>query len=231
MSEHDKIELLSLWLEGKLRPEQQQAFAQLCLQDANFAKQVEQANHFQLMSETNKVEAVPDWNKDATFKHVGKKPWWQWEGLPAISMACSVFALVMVLTGFNLDYQDGRFSVGFGALKKSNTLAQADIEDIVTAQVQQYQRANQALLSQYLDAMQDQQLQNSAQLTEYVLTSSRQERREDFAEFIKFINQQRQDDQVFYARQLNDLHDEINNRSGQLLVPALPISDLTDNDE
>ena len=66
------------------------------------------------------------------------------------------------------------------------------------------------MFSKYADAMAAQQRESSAQLTQYLLASGRQERREDFAEFVKFINQQRDDDQRFMARQLNHLKQEIN---------------------
>jgi hypothetical protein len=78
--------------------------------------------------------------------------------------------------------------------------------------------------------MQKQQLQTSTQLTEYLLTSNRQERREDFAELLKFVNQQRYDDQIFYARQLNDLQDEINIQTGFRVDTVIPVSDISIND-
>ena len=50
-----------------------------------------------------------------------------------------------------------------------------------------------------------QQMQMNTQLARHLLDSSRSERREDFADLIKHLNQQREDDQVFFARQLNNL--------------------------
>lgn len=234
MSEEDKIHLLTTWLEGHLTPAQQSQFERLCLQDEAFAKQVERANAFALMSESDEPEPSPEWNREASFNFKPTPSWWQWQGLPLTSMACSVFAILLVVTGFNMDYHQGRFSFGFG-----NSLAPSEIEDIVavyvdeqvTQKVTDYQQNNQALLVQYLDALQDQQLQSSAQLTEYVLTSNRQERREDFAEFIKFINQQRQDDQMFFARQISELQNEISANTGELSNPLVPVSDLIINDE
>ena len=41
------------------------------------------------------------------------------------------------------------------------------------------------------------------------MASSREERKEDFAELLTFINDQRIDDQRFYAQQFSRLQDEI----------------------
>jgi hypothetical protein len=57
--------------------------------------------------------------------------------------------------------------------------------------------------------MGQQQMDASTQLTQYLLGASRKERREDFAELIKYVNEQRGDDQLFYARQLNKLQKDI----------------------
>lgn len=234
MSKEDKINLLASWLEGRLTPEQQKQFEQVCLHDKHFAKQVERANAFALMSETDEAEPAPEWNREASFNFKPKAAWWHWHGLPLASMACSVFAILLVVTGFNMEYQQGRFSFGFGkglSPLEIESLVAAKVDKEVSQRVNDYQQDNQALLAQYLDALQDQQQQSSSQLTEYVLTSSRQERREDFAEFIKFINQQRQDDQVFYARQISELQDEISASTGQFSTPIVPVSDLSINDE
>jgi dTDP-D-glucose 4,6-dehydratase len=64
-------------------------------------------------------------------------------------------------------------------------------------------------LTNYTQTMQQQQMDTSTQLTQYLLGASRKERREDFAELIKYVNEQRGDDQLFYARQLNKLQQDI----------------------
>ena len=211
MSEEDKIKLLALWLEGQLSQAQQSKFEQLCTQDHDFAERVEQANFTKMMSETNISQEVPSWDRASTFSEVPKaatntKPrWWQWQGLPIASFACSIFAIVMVSTGFSVQVSDGRMSFGFS----QSSITEADVDAMLAAKIERYQENNQRLFSQYIDAMQSQQLQANTQLTEYLLTSSRQERREDFAELIKFVNEQRRDDQVFYARQINELKQDI----------------------
>jgi len=70
------------------------------------------------------------------------------------------------------------------------------------------------VLTAFTQSLQEQQLSTSTQLTNYLLASSRQERKEDFGELIKFINEQRSDDQVYFARQLNQLQQEIYDAPG-----------------
>jgi hypothetical protein len=220
-----KVILFSAWIDGTLNNEQQAQFEQLCLHDPEFSKQVEHANYIGLLSDTSQELTPPVWNKNEHFEFTNKVPWWQWQAMPVAAFACSIVALLMVATGFNINIENGRASFGFGS-----DVPTQQIEALVQARMDDYLRSNQALLTQYVDSMQKQQLQTSTQLTEYLLTSNRQERREDFAELLKFVNQQRYDDQIFYARQLNDLQDEINIQTGFRVDTVIPVSDISIND-
>ena len=186
---------------------------------------MEHANYIGLLSDTSQELTPPVWNKNEHFEFTNKVPWWQWQAMPVAAFACSIVALLMVATGFNINIENGRASFGFGS-----DVPTQQIEALVQARMDDYLRSNQALLTQYVDSMQKQQLQTSTQLTEYLLTSNRQERREDFAELLKFVNQQRYDDQIFYARQLNDLQDEINIQTGFRVDTVIPVSDISIND-
>jgi hypothetical protein len=223
--DEQKVTLFSTWVEGMLNSEQQTEFEQLCITDPEFAKQVERANYIALVSDTAVELEPPKWDKKSRFTFVEQTPWWQWQALPVAAFGLSIVALFMVATGFNINLENGRASFGFGA-----DLPTAQLEKLVQTRLDEYQQSNQALLTQYVDSLQKQQLQTSTQLTEYLLTSSRQERREDFAELIKFVNQQRYDDQIFYARQMNDLQQEINLQTGYRVDTVVPVSDISIND-
>jgi ribosomal protein L11 methylase PrmA len=112
----------------------------------------------------------------------------------------------MVLSGMQVKMEEGAMTISFAGKQSS-----AEIERLVNEKLESFEQKQQLALTHYRDAMQQQQLDTSTQLTQYLLTSSRQERREDFAELIKFINQQRSDDQLFYARQFNELQQEYSN--------------------
>lgn len=223
--DEQKVTVFSAWVEGTLNSEQQAVFEQLCISDPEFAKQVERSNYLGLVSNTAVAVEPPKWDKESRFAFTEKAPWWQWQALPLVAFSFSIVALFMVATGFNINLENGRASFGFGA-----ELPTAQLEKLVQSRLDEYQQSNQALLAQYVDSLQKQQLQSSSQLTEYLLTSSRQERREDFAELIKFVNQQRYDDQIFYARQMNDLQQEINLQTGYRFDAIVPVTDISIND-
>ena len=201
--------LLAQWLENSLTQDERAAFEALCIKDAEFARQVEAATQLNVAVEQFSPPPMPAWDKDATFIAPDKPKWWQWQGLPVMSMAMSAAAMVMVISGFSVQVDNGRITMGFGQMTSQGP-TEAEVAALVSEKLKDYQQANQAMFTQYVNALQQQQQDNSAQLAQYLLASSRQERREDFAELVQFINDQRNDDQRYYTRQLNQLQREIN---------------------
>ncbi|GGF67881.1 hypothetical protein [Alteromonas lipolytica] len=201
--------LLAQWLDNALSNEERRAFEALCVSDADFAATVQNATQLNVAAEQFSAPPMPAWNKNASFIAPDKPRWWQWQGLPAVSMAMSVVAMVMVISGFSVQVADGRVTLGFGSAAPEG-LSETQVAALVNQRISDYQQSNQAMFTQYVNALKQQQQENSTQLAQYLLTSSRQERREDFAELVQFINQQRDDDQRYYARQLTHLQREIN---------------------
>lgn len=217
MSTHEKEILLAKWLDNVMTPQERSKFENLCMEDNEFAEQVASANQVAMMADQFEHTTVPQWDKNSTFDMPEQTKWWQWQGLPALSLSASAIAIVMVLTGFQVSVEDSRMTVGFAAKAPS----QQEIAAMVDDKLNQYQLANQEMFGKYVDAIALQQKESAAQLTQYLLSSSRQERREDFAEFVKFINQQRDDDQRFMARQLNHLKNEIDALEGGYVMPSV----------
>lgn len=201
--------LFGQWLDNALTEQERSAFEALCVSDAEFAAQVATATQLNVAAEQFNAPPMPAWDKNATFIAPDKPKWWQWQGLPAISMAMSAAAMVMVLSGFSVQVEDGRVTMGFSQTTPQGP-TEAEVAALVNERINDYQQANQAMFTQYVNALQQQQQDNSTQLAQYLLKSSRQERREDFAELVQFINQQRDDDQRYYTRQLTQLQREIN---------------------
>ena len=226
MQDIDREQLLAKWLENKLSDNEREQFEYLCLHDESFSQHVETANSVSFTAQQFEQSDIPAWDMESTFIATEQPKWWQWSGLPAVSMAMSAMAMVMVVTGFSIEVEDGRIAMGF-----SSGPSQSELAAIVDEKVADYQKSNQAMFSQYVDALTTQQQQSSAQLTEYLLSSSRQERREDFAELIKFINEQREDDQRFYARQLNSLQQEIYSLDSAYTDELNPENDTVLNDD
>lgn len=204
MPELNKAELLAAWLEGTLTDAQRVQFETLCTEDKEFSAQVEGTNHMLMEAENYQSQSVPAWDRESTFTAPEKNKWWQWQAMPAFSLGTSLVAIVMVLSGFQVTVDDGSMTVSFASQKSD-----AQIQALMDEKLNTFRQDQQLALTNYAQTMQQQQLDASQQLTNYLLTSSRQERREDFAELIKFINEQRSDDQMFFARQLNKLEKEI----------------------
>lgn len=202
MSKYDNEQLLGLWLDDELDETQRQEFEQRCIDEPLFSQQVEVANMLRLRADNYKTQDVPRWDKEQTFVMPQTKRSWDW--LPGVSFATSLLAIVIVLTGTQMQFKDGEVRLSFGNQQAEQTLTQ-----ILDSRLDEFKQNQQAALTLYAQSLQQQQLDTSNQLTSYLLTSSRTERREDFAELIKFVNEQRSDDQLFYARQLNKLQQNI----------------------
>ncbi|MEP4888610.1 MAG: hypothetical protein ABJV04_01165 [Aliiglaciecola sp.] len=198
----NQSELLAAWIEGELSPEQQQQFEKLCIENEDFSKQVEMANQASLFAQDYRSQSVPKWNQEASFDYQAPTKWWQWQGFSVFSSALSIVAIVLVFSGFETSIENGKVTFGFRDSDQR-------IEQRVAQQLNEFKAQQNEALNSYVASLREQQLDASTQLTQYLLASSRQERKEDFGELIKFINEQRNDDQLFYARQLNQLQNAI----------------------
>lgn len=203
-SESSKEALFALWLEGDLTEQQLQEFEVLCLNDEVFSERVSGANSFIMASEHYQATPVPNWDRESTFEETQTPRWWQWQGFASLSFATSCCAIVMVLTGLKVSLDDGAVTISFASSPSSQK-----VETLVNEKMLEFQQAQKLALQQYTQNLQQQQLDASTQLTQYLLSASRKERREDFVDLIKHVNQQRGDDQLFYARQLNKLQQDI----------------------
>jgi hypothetical protein len=207
-SELSNEQLFGLWVEQQLNKQQQNVFEQRCLDDKTFAKQVEMFNMFSMQSEHYQSDEVPSWDRASTFNMPEKIKWWQWQGLPTLSFATSMLAIVMVLTGLQVRTDDGAMTISFAG-KYREQQSEQEIDKLVDVKLAEFQKTQQLALTNTTQTMQQQQMDASTQLTQYLLGASRKERREDFAELIKYVNEQRGDDQLFYVRQLNKLQQDI----------------------
>lgn len=210
MSAISNEELLAKWLDKQLNQAEQQTFEQRYVDDPSFASRVDSANRAAFETEQYSPATPPAWDKTQTiaFSRRASRPSWSW--MPTASMAMSVVAMLMVISGFEVRSTDDQLQIGFNLAPDQQQIA-AIVDDKLT----QYQQSNQTLMAQYIDALQSQNDQSRTELTRFLIETSREERREDFAELIKFINEQREDDQRFYARQFNKLEAELYSASFQ----------------
>ena len=204
MSDIKHSELFAAWLDGTLSDKQRGEFERICALDPEFAEQVELANNVSMLAQDYRPEPVPEWNKSVTFEREPAPKWWQWQGFSVVAFGCSMLAILLVVSGFQIEVQNGAITMRF-----NNAIDHHQLDQLVEKRLQQHRVEQAKIMTDYAQILRQQQLDASTQLTNYLLASSRQERREDFGEFIKFINQQRNEDQVFFARQLNQLQQQL----------------------
>ncbi len=64
-------------------------------------------------------QSVPHWDRGVAFES-DRTPWWQWGGLPAMSMAFSIFAIALVLFKVELVMQDDGVLLSFAGSTQAN---------------------------------------------------------------------------------------------------------------
>ena len=139
---------------------------------------------------SNEVD-VPAWDRTQGF-HSDNTPFWQWRGLPALSMAFSMFAMALVLFKVELVMQDGGVLVSFAG--SSAQQQDKKIEKLVNEKLQGFAQEQQVILANYAADIKVQQQDSNLQLASYIIGASRQERKEDISDFIQYINAQRKDE-------------------------------------
>lgn len=214
--DHTNEALIIAWVNNSLTQEQKATFTKKYAQDSVFAAAADNASLLAGSASEFVAPPLPDWNKAQLFPAQDKSSWFQWQGFPALACALSAVAIVLVFTG--MPNKDNGKSLAaqapnnVDAEQLSNLVAEqvrVQVQQQVIQQREMYQEANQVLFKEYAQSLATQQQQTSADLTQYLLASSREARKQDFAELLQFINDQRIDDQRFYARQFSKLQDEI----------------------
>jgi hypothetical protein len=195
--------LLGLWLDDQLSASQRAEFERRCAGQEAFAKQVEAASMLSSHASVFAEQDVPEWSAEGTFMGAEQPKWWQWQGLPAVSLATSFLALVVVLVGF-APMQSSLIEV-----PNAQYVKRADVDKLVAEKLAVFKQAQTQAFEEYAMTIKQQQLEMQAKRTEFLLAESRQERREDFAEWLKYVDQQRQEDQLFLARQFNQMQNEL----------------------
>ena len=134
---------------------------------------------------------VPSWDRTSGF-HSDKVAFWQWRGLPVVSMAFSLFAMALVLFNVELVVQDDGVLVSFSG----TSVEQQDkkMAKLVDEKLKGFAQEQQVILANYAADIKVQQQDSNLQLASYIIGASRQERKEDIADFIQYINAQRKDE-------------------------------------
>ena len=116
MSNNDELaqeKAFANWLDGKSDDAELSDRVNDELSDKSNWQQRKDTAHFIEHQVTLSADVdVPTWDQASSF-HSDKVPFWQWDGLPALSMAFSMFAIALVLFKVELVIQDGGVLVSF----------------------------------------------------------------------------------------------------------------------
>ncbi|KGJ96426.1 hypothetical protein [Colwellia psychrerythraea] len=181
---------------------------------------------------------VPEWHRAQAFeqhfeadkKNTVRKSinWGMWFGVPALSMACSAFAITVVMAFMQeqtLDQQAINLKVtalidqqvqqkvaiqlASQSSDQSTSKSNADIEALINIKLREFAAEQQVMLANYRADISTQQQSNNLALASYVIGASRKERKEDISDFINFINAQREDEQLTQKIKFQQLEREI----------------------
>jgi len=175
-------------------------------------------------------QEVPHWHRAEAFEQhfQGEKRtandktinWGMWFGIPALSMACSAFALTVVMS-FTQDKgldqqaltafidQQVQQKVSAQLASQISSKSNDDIETLVTLKLREFAAEQQVVLANYRADMGAEQQKNNLALAGYVIGASRKERKEDMSDFISFINAQREDEQLAQKIKFQQLEREV----------------------
>lgn len=192
------------WLDGKLTKEQAESFENDVKNDQSMNEQIATAKYVEYLADNTPQQNVPEWDRTAGIEFE-EKLWWHWQGIPAVSMAFSCFAMALVLFNVQLSFSEQGMLLTFG--QQNNE--QVQIAKLVDEKLQAYQQSQQLTLANFTADLNEKQQQANLQLASYILDTSRQERKEDISDFIQFVNAQRKDDVLEQRIRYQQLEDAI----------------------
>lgn len=178
-------ELFLYWLDGKTLTDEELAVLQ---QSEPYAAMLREAQQWQVRANSYQDETVPQWDRDSTFTPAEsvKRAWWP----RTIAASIAMFALF-----------------ASAMLWHENRIMQ---EQLRAQQLQSTQNQQQLLrLAEQLDGIERQQNAQLLDAVQHVLTTSRDERREDIGVLLEYLKTQRAQDNALFKIQLNDLAEQV----------------------
>lgn len=209
------------WLDGDLSSEESMKFEQQIADSPQMQERLATARFIEQQVYCHEERAVPNWDRESTFT-CDKQAWWQWQGLPAMSMAFSIFAICLVLFKVELVMQDSGLLVNFGG--NSSQQLPVNVDQLINQRLKEFAAEQQVVMANYSSELKSEQQDNNLQLATYLLTATRTERSEDMSSFLNFVNQQRDEDAIDQKLRFQKLEydlqsQKINNNGYQ--VPTL----------
>jgi hypothetical protein len=215
--DHDLEQKFANWLEEKTSQKNNQVNEEHFDKESEWQHRMSTASHLAHQVDVSPEYDVPQWDRASTFES-DKKPWWQWSVLPVISLAFSCFAIALVLLKVELIVKPEGVMLSFaGNYQESLQVSQDDkVAQLIDQKLQVFASEQQVILANYAADIKVKQQESNLQLASYVIGASRQERKEDMTDFIKYINEQRADEQFEQKMKFKELEQAIKYRTTHL---------------
>lgn len=219
--DNDLEQKFANWLEEKTSQNNNQVNEEHFDKESEWQHRMETASHLAHHADVSPEYEVPQWDRASTFES-DKKPWWQWSALPAMSFAFSCFAIALVLFKVELIVKPEGVMLSFADsysknYQKSQQVSQDErLAQLVDQKLQTFANEQQVILANYAADIKVKQQESNLQLASYVIGASRQERKEDMTDFIKYINEQRADEQFEQKMKFKELEQVIKYRTTHL---------------
>ncbi|TKB43185.1 hypothetical protein [Thalassotalea mangrovi] len=188
----EKEQLFQAWLDNRLSEQQSQRLEQLALTDDELKNRLATARYIEQQVHGYEELTPPPWDPGGIVAEQNNTPWWQWSGLSVLSLACSCFAIALVLFNVRITAQTDGFAITFGQSAQGNNSQQ--LEALLDQRLQRFAAEQELVLANYASDLKDQQQANNIQLAGYLMTTTRQERQQDMSHFIQYVNEQRSED-------------------------------------
>ncbi|MGL1956467.1 MAG: hypothetical protein OCD00_04020 [Colwellia sp.] len=169
-------------------------------------------------------QQVPAWDRSTAFKQFSRRHdassnkvingrWWQWRGIPALSMAFSAAAVMLMATFMQINQSNKPLDKHVITVLINEQVEKKVAEQLayqVNIKLREFAAEQQVLLANYRADLSEKQQSNNLKLASYVLGASRKERQEDMGDFIHYINSQRKDEQLDQKIKFQQLEQAIN---------------------
>ncbi len=209
----DQEQKFSTWLEEKTRQKNQHIEDEDFDDEKLWQERATTASFIAHQVDVGDEYEVPKWDRASAFE-TDSQPWWQWRALPAMSFAFSCFAIALVLLKVELVVKPEGMMLSFAGNQQA--IEDARVATLVDQKLQAFASEQQLVLANYASDIQVKQQDSNLQLASYVMGASRQERKEDMNDFIKYINEQRVDQQFDQNMKFKQLENAIQYRNTRL---------------
>lgn len=148
---------------------------------------------------------VPKWDRGSTFVARPDKTsnWWQESGMSMLAISFSLIVCVMFVFDLKVQWHEG--SVQILTAQQQKMQWQKEQQAYLQDQVVLWNAQNQQQITNAIQQLEENQTQRTVKLANYLIDSSRTERKEDLQRFVTAIQEQRAADLRYFQSELGEL--------------------------